>query len=432
MNKSTIGWRLPRREPGLALIFALFCAAAVIGAQEPSSPEADNAAEERHLDYSVIPPSDASRDLLATGRRLYEGKRYGEALAAFQAAIDERGRRYRRAAAMIEAVQALQDKSDVVEKSKKDSIKDLITRLAKEDLIDAELERIDGIAGQSLNLRASLLREKRLSTRLADFLDALLAVLDLRPASSFHNSLAALCASSLELSAYPEAEYWVGKVYLAEGELRLAELQIQHAYALNASLVIPQERFDMLYDLASLYSVSRNYKAYESVLLDIAAEDPLFAADKRYLRDAMERALSRSGFGTFMSLTRAKAGVWGEAERLLGEFYLESGRVQAVAYLAAVVNSSLSVAIERLEKRDSSWEYRNLADLLQRIGGNRELFIWAKDISLYRALYELGLALDRGGNREGGAEIWQVLSTTKGIEPWNTSAARALRDSGKR
>jgi hypothetical protein len=370
---------------------------------------------------------DASRSLFEAGRRSFEARRYGEALASLQAAAVERRSHYTKAAAAIDALLA-----DKAAAAAKDSLGGLITGFARADLIDADLARLDRMAGSSLRSRAELLRAERLSSSFADFLDALLLVLDLRPASRLGDSIAALRRAAADLASFPEAEFYIARVYRAEGETRLAELQYRRAYAMRDSLEVPDDASVYLLELATLYETARNWKAYEGCLVDGSALDPLFAADKDFLREAMTRSLGRDDFDTFLALYKAKTGPWTEAERRLGLFYLDSGRPQAPIYLAAAVTGTLSTAIERIRTRDSSYEYGGLSDLLDRIAKDRELSAWVSTSSLYSSLYNLGLALDRAGFREGARGLWRVLSARKGIEPWDARAARALLEAARR
>jgi tetratricopeptide (TPR) repeat protein len=307
----------------------------------------------------------------------------------------------------------------------KDSLSGLILRMSRRDLIDADIGRIDAASGGSLWAKAGLLRERRLSSDFADFLDSLILVLDLRPEKAFGDSIAALRSQAQDLASYPEAQYWIGRVYLAEGELRLAELQFQRAYAERASLEIPDDRFTFLYDLASLYKTASNWIGFETCLLEIVAEDPLFGDDKSFLRSAMERTLTGSGYDLFFALYREEDGPWTAAERELGEFYLESGRPQALIHLAAASGGCLRTAAGRIAKLNPSWEYASLAELLDRVQADRELPAFAQDASLWQNLYELGLALDAAGNRAGARDIWKALAGRK-IGPWAANANRAL------
>ena len=364
---------------------------------------------------------DRSREYYEEGRRLFEARLFGQSLASFQAAAAERSDQYLQARARIEAVTSQKD----LEKAK-DSISGIVKLLAQRDLIDADIARIEAEAAGSLKREVGLLLGKRLSADFEYFLKALDLVLERREAGALRNSLAALAKACDELASFPEAEYWIGKVYAAEAEPRLAELQYKRAWDKRAALEIPDERFDVLQDLADLYSSQKSWYSYGECLEKAVAEDPLFGEKQAFLRSAMERALGQQGFDRFYGLYHASFGPWTRAERDLGSFYLDNGRPQALIHLAVAANSVLSRCASRIGERDPSWEYDGLAGLLGKIEADRELAAFARSTGLYETLERLGLALERSGYRESAREVWGVLAAMKGIEPWNRSAARSL------
>jgi hypothetical protein len=404
-----------RARPGLVRVLAFL---AVLGAAIPAAVGAE---EGNGLSASLIVAPDNSRVRFEEGRRFYEDRRLGEALAAFQSAAAERSACYEAAAAVIANVTAQKDLARA-----KDSLPILVRLLAQRDLIDADLAKVEAAAGGSLRAEAEALKTRNLSADFSAFLKALLLVLDKRPAAGLNGSIAALKAACVELAAYPEAEYWIGRVYQDESEYRLAELQYRKAWDLRASLEIPGDRFEYLRSLASLYRAAGNWASFEDVLLKIVEEDPLFGDNKAFVREAIERTIGREGFDRFYGLYRADAGPWTEAERQLGEFYLDSGRPQALIYLAASVDAVLTRCLPRILARDPSWEYRDLGSLIDLIQADRELKSYADSTSLFEALYKLGLALDSGGWRESARGIWQVLAARPSIGPWSRASARAL------
>lgn len=418
----------PRRTASLAIAF-LACAFASLApavAQEAAAPAAPGPSSTAAQAVRPIGP-DRSREYFEEGRRLYEARLFGQSLASFQAAAAERSAQYGQALARIEAVTSQKD----LERAK-DSISAIVKLLAQRDLIDADIAGIEGEAAGSLKREAGLLLGRKLSADFEYFLKAVVLVLDRREASTLRNSLAALRKACTELSSYPEAEYWIGKVYAVEAEPRLAELQYKRAWDLRAALEIPDDRFEILRCLADLYGSQKSWYSYEECLRKAVAEDPLFGEKQGFLREAMERALGQQGFDRFYGLYHASYGPWTRAERDLGAFYLGNGRPQALVHLAVAANAILTRCVTRIAERDPAWEYSGLADLLGRIEADRELSSFARSTGLHQTLQELGLALDRGGYRESAREIWRALAGTKGIEPWNRSASQALAASAGR
>lgn len=410
----------PRLAACLALVLLALVSVVPAASQEASMSAAPGASSAPASAVRPMGP-DRSREYFEEGRRLYEIRLFGQSLASFQAAVEERSAQYGQALARIEAITSQKD----LERAK-DSISSIVKLLAQRDLIDADIARIEGEAAGSLKKETGLLLGRKLSADFEYFLRAVALVLDRRDASALKNSLVALKKACTELASYPEAEYWIGKVYAAEAEPRLAELQYKRAWDQRAALEIPDDRFEILQCLADLYGSQKSWYSYEECLRKAVAEDPLFGEKQTFLREAMERALGQQGFDRFFGLYHASYGPWTRAERDLGGFYLGNGRPQALVHLAIAANAVLSRCVTRMLERDPAWEYSNLAGLLGKIEADRELSSFARSTGLYQTLQELGLALDRGGYRESAREIWRTLAGMKGIEPWNRSASQAL------
>jgi tetratricopeptide (TPR) repeat protein len=357
-----------------------------------------------------------------SGKRLYEERRFGESLEEFQAAISSRKAAFGTASARVKAALALREAEPA-----KDNLAHLLHSLARRDLIDHDLAEIEAESGSSLRREAELLEKRELSNDFKIFLDALLLVLDHRSEGELKNRSSALVAACADLERYPEAEYWVGKIYLAEGELRLAELQFQRAYDMRAAFEIPEDSFTVLSALVDVYRAREDWRSYEDCLSRIAAANPIFTDENRFLREAMERTLSQEGMDKFMLLYRVKDSAWTTSESELGEFYLRSGRPQALIYLAASVNEMLTKAVGRITTREPSYVFTSLGELLGRIQADRELSAYARDARLYRELYYLGEALAANGYGDTARSVFAVMSSSRGLEPWDARARAAAR-----
>jgi hypothetical protein len=372
----------------------------------------------------ALPPRDADPSwlLYRSGLGLMKEKRFGEALGSFRKAVDARASLYRRASEDLAAAAATKEAARA-----KDSISALVGLLAARDLISSDYEAIRERSGGSLVAEMGLLRERSPSGPLRGLIDAALLVVEARGLSRIGDSLAALARTASELERYPEAEFCIGKIYLAEGEARLAELQILRALEMSGSLELGDERYEMLEALSGVYKSQGDLKDYELRLLEIAGSSDLFAAKDEYYRNAMERTLAGQGIDKFMALYRIPDTFAAEAYSALGAYYLESGRPKAVIYLAAAVNLKLSKAIGAIKVDYPSYAYKGLPELLARILAEGELESYAEDSGLWGDLVRLGEALAATGNRETARELWTAVRGARGApEPWGRRAAAAL------
>ncbi|MDP3177690.1 MAG: hypothetical protein Q8M76_07285, partial [Spirochaetaceae bacterium] len=220
------------------------------------------------------------------GLRAFEDKRLGQALTAFKDAASLRAQRLDAAAKDIGAALADQDAT-----KSGDSILALARILASRDLTERELASIRAEAGPSLALELALLSLRRLSGLPAAFVSASILVIEERGAARIGDSLSALRLAAAYMRHYPEAEFWIGRVFQAEGESKLAELQFTRAIDMRESLESPENLYPMLEAQAAALRDQGRMRDYESALRRIVDSSALFSPDEESLRQAMERTL---------------------------------------------------------------------------------------------------------------------------------------------
>ncbi len=358
------------------------------------------------------------------GKRLFRQKEFGQALNAFRSAASERRRMFegasRALAAAIDSPQAR--KSD-------GSILALVDEYAKDNFLASELDQINAQAGSSLRKKIDLLRQLRLTDRFRGYLDALYLTLEYRTFDELGDSLAKLQGAAAALAMYPEAEFWIGRVFQAEGELRLAEIQYSRAWDMREAYEISDDRFTPLYALADLHRTRGDFLRMEEQYLAVVRHDPT-ASDPRneYLRNAMLNTLTKDGFDKFMSLYRTEGDFAVRAYDALGTFWYESGRQgKAVLYLGLGVNRILTKAIDAVRSGEPSYAYTRLAELMGRISSQRDLAEFARNAELHRLLFTLADALYANGARGPARELWRTLADLPDSGIWGTRSASQLR-----
>lgn len=360
--------------------------------------------------------------LFQEGNRLFAERRLGEALASFKKAAESRDALFEEASRAIEAAMKAKEA-----KKAQGSVSALVWLLAERDIIAGDRDRIKRKAAGSFVAELSLLRERSPSDPLRGLIDATLLVAEEAGLSRIGDTLDSLKNEAVRLRGYPEAEFRMGEVYLAEGEARLAELQILRAYNMREALYEAADGIEMLDALAGIYRSQGKMKDYEQKLLEIAQRSELFSDRDEHYRSAMERTLARQGFDKFMALYRVGQ-VWpARTYARLGAFYLDAGRRVSVIYLAAASNSILTRLIEAIKADEPGYAYSGLLDLSARILADEELARYASEEGLWGDLTLLGEALAATGERESAREIWAVVSGLRGIAPWSARAAEALR-----
>lgn len=372
----------------------------------------------------------------------FEDKRLGDALLSFRKAIEERSSLFKRASADIDAALAVKEAAKVkaavdapapAQGAARDYSLAAFTRLlALRDMIPQAYEALHEKAGGSLLAEMRLLRETAPSGALRGLIDATLLVAEEGGASRFGDSVRKLRQAARDFESYPEAEFQLGRIYMAEGESRLAELQMLKAREMSASLERPEDLYAMLESLAELYKARGDLKGYESSLRAIADSSALFSAKDEYYRNSMERILGGRGFDLFMKLYRVDESYAVGAYAKLGELYLEAGRPIATLYFAAAANAVLTRAIREIRIDEPGYEFSSLAELASRIAADREMADYAARTRLWKSLVLLGESLTASGARDTARDIWSAVASARGSELWGKKAAEDLARFGRR
>jgi tetratricopeptide (TPR) repeat protein len=164
---------------------------------------------------------------------------------------------------------------------------------------------------------------------------------------------------------YPEAEYWIGRVFEQEGEYILAEKQYQKALEAERILLIPEEKYEIMYRLGELYKNREDYDNYRqmlnSIILDELESNQLALSNE----NAVINTLKRDGIDRTLLLFRHSFTYSIEAFNQLGVYYYKTGDYKAAtSRLVYPLLSLFSLSIEYLRKMDPSFIYPESIEVL--------------------------------------------------------------------
>ncbi len=266
-------------------------------------------------------------------------------------------------------------------------------------------------------------------------------------------SLELLLAVVDEMDEYPEAEYWLGRVYAAQGQAVLAEEQYRRALQLSIYLRVPEDRYLVSYSLAELLlTMSDNRrKEAEAILMEIAnsegASDPMeIELEHRYIE-----ALIADGLDELLYLYRAELRYSLQSRRMLGEIAWEDGRYRSsLLHSVRTVLSLLSTAADRYRNTNQNWRfdidliedakfpdrdvrYTNdtdgVLDLLKRIEEEYSpLLQWMEDSGFWHQIYLMSVSLYAEGYMAQADSLWQFLASSsfERTGRWRTLAEHQL------
>jgi tetratricopeptide (TPR) repeat protein len=327
---------------------------------------------------------------LEEGKRYFRSGAYGEALKTFENARDSRKNFYAKMERDLIAVLSIHE----------------VRRLGDDlGLVETYIERQFRVdAGEAL---------KELYYRY--------------PRESFHNSAQAALVRLGILKNYPEAEYWIGESYRVEGEFAIALRQYQKAYDGRALLETPEFETEILYKMADIRRIRREYTEMTALLEEIIKKDSLWSGES-FNRANMMRSLENNGIDRFLVLFRHNNPAVERAHRVLGLYYYSSGRHNRAAehlFFAFLIQNS--VIIDSMVNSRYDYAFSTLNALMRETSGRRDIQSYINDVEYYRTMYYLANSLYGNNRRRPAREIWTFLGNNAPGE-WRGRAASQLQN----
>ncbi len=233
----------------------------------------------------------------------------------------------------------------------------------------------------------------------------------------------------LDLRNFPEAEYWIGKVFRMEGEYSVAIDQFRKALNHSLLLDIPGEELNIRYALADAYAMSSQYKAMEATLLAICADDQLWSGDEhQFTRESMGKLLVSEGVDRFVQLYRHYASEYYPAHKELGVYFYLSGRhARASDHLSFAFLLETTLIVEELRQRDQSWRFSSLSAAWRDAMALPELRERALEDEYFKTIYYFAASLYAVGKRTSAFELWRFVSSVPEAGEWGTRSKRQIQ-----
>jgi tetratricopeptide (TPR) repeat protein len=250
---------------------------------------------------------------------------------------------------------------------------------------------------------------------------------------SLGNSADRVLDTLKRLKDYPEAEYWIGETYRAEGELGIALTQYRKAYEQRAGLAGPEFRTEILYRIADIHRVRRQYNEMEAGLLEILKDDTLWEqSGDSFVRAAMTRTVEDPGeknrINRFLTLYRYNNPKVLKAHELLGYYYYASNRyVHAAEHLMFVFLIQNSVLIDEIIRQRFDYSFTTLDDLLAELASRPRLAAFFEEMDYFKTVYYLGAAFYGNGKPVPARDFWLFLSRRADAGEWGRRAEAQLR-----
>ncbi|MDR0689548.1 MAG: hypothetical protein LBG08_04685 [Spirochaetaceae bacterium] len=325
--------------------------------------------------FTQIPPEKPYWFTLERGKFLFRTGEYGDALLAFEDAREQRKAMY----TQME--------------------RQLITLLSI-----PEVRRL----GDSLDLVETYIADQRQENAAAVLRELYYRV----PRASLEGSARTALEQIGRLKSYPEAEYWIGEIYRAEGELGIALKQYQRAYEQRALLENSGFVQEILYKIVDIYRIRQEYPDMERWLLEILKQDPRWSEDSGiFAKNALSRTIENDGIARFLTLYRYNNPSVEKAHRLLGFYYYASGRhSRAMEHLLYAFLIQNTIIIEEILRNQFDFTFTTLENLWNEAARRPLSTAYIEGVEYYKTLYYLGSALYGSGKSTPAREFWTALS----------------------
>lgn len=244
----------------------------------------------------------------------------------------------------------------------------------------------------------------------------------------FNNSVKAIVEYIKNQEQYPEVYKLIGDIYKLEGEYELAESYYQKAWEFNEVLDVPDEKYEILYLMADLSRLTKDYDKMEVRLLNIADKDTIEKRNillksmgtliKKDGKDSLEKFFQLYRFDDFYSLN---------AYCQLADYYLSIGeKEKALNFSALAVITGFTKIENVISKRDITYEYTNLSDFLEDVSNYYDLVSWGDKNNIWKSFDLLcELASVNGGNKFAG-DLLRILARYSPNDYWQRAAVLKL------
>ncbi len=237
------------------------------------------------------------------------------------------------------------------------------------------------------------------------------------------------------MDEYPEAEYWLGRVYAAQGQAVMAEEQYRRALNLAIYLRVPDDRFQILYSLAELLLKTGGSRRSESelILMEIADSEGASSSSEVELEHRYIEYFVTRGLDELLYLYRSELRQSLKARRMLGEIAWEDGRYRSsLLHSLRTILSLLSTVSGQYREYRPEWRFDiNLeedarypdrdvrypgdldgaAELLELVRDHYPLLLqWLGDSGFWPQFYLLSVSLYAEGYVERAESLWRFLA----------------------
>ena len=251
--------------------------------------------------------------------------------------------------------------------------------------------------------------------------------LDKKGKAFFKNSFAKVLDYIPYYSNYAEADYLIAQIYRVETEYEIALSYYKRAFSYCENLDVPAQKYDILYDMASLSFDMQNFDDYEKYLLMIL-DDNKYYKDDKFMSAVCNLITDSSGsLSKFFMLYRCDDFIGLKALIQLNDFYLKQGLTSKAFKTSALAAITAVTKIDHFySTRDSNYEYNHFANLLRNCSKDEDVIKWGNDERIWELFYLFGKTCSENGKILFAKHLFETLKLDCPDTYWKKMAEKML------
>ncbi|NLM01370.1 MAG: hypothetical protein GX220_07970 [Treponema sp.] len=222
----------------------------------------------------------------------------------------------------------------------------------------------------------------------------------------FNDSVKELLSYIKRFYAYPELDYLSGKLYFVEGEFSMARQSFLKAWEHSEVLNVPENKYDILYDLASLAKIQEDYDEYEKTLLLIIEQENDEVKNQMMIRSFN---ISKST-NQFFALFRNNNYFSLKAYFGLADLYMKNNlKEKALEMSLNGVITTFSRIEEILKERNNEYKYSSVKNIFLSLAEYSDIIDWTNDLEIWHGIYNFAEISKQNGKSNFAQDIWLAL-----------------------
>lgn len=247
---------------------------------------------------------------------------------------------------------------------------------------------------------------------------------------TFNDSKSVLLSFLRKNAAFPESDFLIGKIYCLEGEYSIAYDCFFSAYKNSELLEIPDEKYDILYELANVSRLLKKDGKYEEFLLLILSQS------REFKDETFSAALNKTSGSTrsdclekFFTLYRCTDFSLLKAYFELSDFYMDNNlKEKALKSSQLGVITAYTKIIDVIKKRNAEFEVTGLADVLKEVRFYPDIIQWGIENDIWKGFYMLAELNYLNGNLIFAVQMFNILKDNEPENYWKEKAAVRLSE----